>query len=330
MPGVGLIALFCGVAFVSVSVAPVLVYGGSLALFGLAHVSSELAYVRARFARRWPRGWWIGVAGLLAAVVVVRIVRSWGGGWGDDWGGLGAWVSGTRGQSIELSLVALLALAGATLLRGAGLARQLAGAAVVIGLGAGALLAPLATLLVLAALHNLTPVGFLLERAPVGQRRRVLLGSAAAFVVLPLALLSGGPWRLLGAMDPNQGALAGTELASTLGAWFPGGWHLEPWILFAFQAVVLLQVLHYGAVIHLLPRTLPPARRPKGLAVAVVVGICAALALGFFQDFFGARRIYGVAAAVHAWLEVPVLLAALLGGQREVARTATARRPLAT
>jgi hypothetical protein len=44
------------------------------------------------------------------------------------------------------------------------------------------------------------------------------------------------------------------------------------------------------------------------------VGGCTLAA--FSIDFFISRRAYGLFAAVHAWIEVPILLAALLGPAR--------------
>ena len=41
---------------------------------------------------------------------------------------------------------------------------------------------------------------------------------------------------------------------------------------------------------------------------AVVVALSVGLFVHFFVDFKGARLVYGLAAAVHAWIELPVLL----------------------
>ncbi len=43
----------------------------------------------------------------------------------------------------------------------------------------------------------------------------------------------------------------------------------------------------------------------------IFLGICLILLIGFTMDFKLARSIYGISAAVHAWIEIPILLLAL-------------------
>jgi hypothetical protein len=76
--------------------------------------------------------------------------------------------------------------------------------------------------------------------------------------------------------------------------------------------------MHYGAVILLLPRLAGensgrrswPWRR-RGVVLGSVAA--AVLAVFFFVDYGLARQLYGLAALVHSWVEIPVLLVALGG-----------------
>ena len=49
----------------------------------------------------------------------------------------------------------------------------------------------------------------------------------------------------------------------------------------------------------------------RGRLTLVLVGAGALLGVLFWVDFAGARRGYGTLAAVHAWVELPLLLLAL-------------------
>ena len=82
---------------------------------------------------------------------------------------------------------------------------------------------------------------------------------------------------------------------------------------FLFSAVVFAQCMHYAAVIHVLPR-LGVTAEGVSRSWAIGLGLMGALTLmAFAGDFFMSRKIYGLFAAVHAWIEVPILLAALFG-----------------
>jgi hypothetical protein len=75
--------------------------------------------------------------------------------------------------------------------------------------------------------------------------------------------------------------------------------------------------MHYAVVLHVLPRLsgggeTAGARLPwprRGF-VAGTAAAGALMAAAFAGDFVGARALYAVAAALHAWLEIPVLLLA--------------------
>ena len=112
---------------------------------------------------------------------------------------------------------------------------------------------------------------------------------------------------------------AGTgDLALHLGAFVPSPWIGSEFGERLFAAAAYLQVMHYAVVLGVLPRlggddqrTRAVAPWPRGGAFAAGVVISGAAAAGsFWADFSGARAGYGVFAAVHAWVEIPVLLAA--------------------
>lgn len=289
---------------------PLLTYTVSLAAFGLAHVLSELRYVDERFGPRLGRTvrWQMG--GMLALVV---------GGRGATLGGL---VGAETWRPIELGLVAALALTSLPRLRAARPAAALLALGAAAALVAGAVWAPIATLLVLAVAHNLTPVGFLAERLRGAERRRLLLG-CAGLVAGAALIATGWPVRWLehvGLWRPALSLLPGAgTLDQHLGQYVPRAWHAWPVAVPLFSAAVYLQCLHYGAVLHLLPRLGGGGAAAETVvnwpARAVFLGVIAAAGLllfgGFVVSFTDARAVYSLAAAVHAWIEIPILLVAL-------------------
>jgi hypothetical protein len=97
--------------------------------------------------------------------------------------------------------------------------------------------------------------------------------------------------------------------------------------LHLFSAAVVAQSMHYVAVIVLLPRLLKEKNSMAASATVVpwpswrvfagaVVAI-AAVAFGVHAvSYTDARAAYGVAAAIHAWIELPILLLAVGQGFR--------------
>lgn len=278
--------------------APLWTYALSLALFGLPHVVVELRYVDERFAARLPRRTvrWLALG--LFGIVVLRAFAV-----------AGFWDAG-RGTA-ELVLGIGLVAAATPLL--ASHAASPVGFAVGAALVVGVVTAPAATLVVLALLHNLTPVGFLAERLRGAARRRALLLAVAAFGLVPaLLLLQPFPAAALtgplstGHLDEHLPAFVPTQLLGT------------PFADRLFTAAAYLQCMHYAVVLGVLPRLsggsetahalLPwPRRRVFAAAVAALGAVAA---LEFAGDFGGTRRVYAVVAALHAWIEVPVLVAA--------------------
>lgn len=292
---------------------PLATYTSTLAAFGLTHVLSELRYVDLRFGRRLGRTLAWGMGAALLGIVLVRL----------------SLLAGFMGRPVALVLelgcgLALVALVLPSLLRareGTGVVGLAVGLAVASALAAAIVLAPAAGLLAIAVLHNLTPVGFVLEATEGARRRRAAWACVLVFAVVPLVIASGGAWALLGPLDiaaPEATPLGYGPLQSAMRAYLPVGLLAPATALYLFQACVFMQCAHYVAVIGVLPRLLPAEARgrlrwpgaqwwPWLLAATVL------MLIPFALDFVGARRGYGVLAAVHAWVEVPLLLLALLG-----------------
>lgn len=296
-----------GLSAAAATLAPLLTYTLTLALFGGAHVLSELRYVEARFAARFEQRVLAGMGVFLGGVVLVRLLK-----------GLGLW-GGAPSVQLELALVAGLGALVLPALAAGGVGPLLVGLLTVGAVSWGLVAAPVWTILALACLHNWTPLGFLAEGLPAAERRRGLVLGALAFGLGPLAVflasLAGPGW-------PELSVLPAGSLSQNLGAYLPGVLHERSWAVAAFSALVFAQCMHYAAVIGVLPRIAPGgpgAPRALGLSriparpwLVAVVLLSALGFLGYTVDFREARTWYGLVAAVHAWVEVPVLLAALL------------------
>lgn len=303
-------ALVVPVAVLSVAagaavVAPLATYTVTLAAFGLAHVLSELRYVDLRFGARIGRRLRVAMGLLLAAVVVVRVAA------------ISGVLVGPLRAGVELGLVA--ALAAVVLPRlGRGPAGVVAGL-VVLMLLAGAAVAPYHALLGLAVLHNLTPLGFLAERLEGPDRGPGLALAAIALLGVPLVIATGAPVALLAWASSGWDPLAVGPLSRHLQAFLHPDFHGAAWAPHVFAAAVYGQCAHYYATIVVLPGLVGdradgsvlvwPSRRGMAVGIALLaVPTFAAFALG---DFGEVRALYGVVAAVHAWVEVPLLLLAL-------------------
>jgi hypothetical protein len=299
------VVAYVAAAMLAATMAPLLAYTTSLACFGLAHVVVELRYVDARFGRRLPRTVWLLTGVPLLGVVALRgarLVTSFD----SDWP-----------VRAELVLVATMVLVGAVLVwrwrPPVGIVGAIAVGLIVIGV----VVAPIETLLVLAIGHNVTPLGFVIERAPPGRRWLALLVGALVFLGAPLLVASGLPSTVLaGHIDLDTRFGSALELRQHLGVYLWPAWQRSDVAVQLFSAAVCAQLLHYGAVLVWLPRSLTDddvATVPWGRP-AVFVAVLGIIALGlaghFAVDFAGARALYGLPAAVHAWLELPVLLVA--------------------
>lgn len=301
-------------AAVSATAAPLLTYTLTLSVFGGAHVLCELRYVEARFAARIQTRILAGIAGFLGLIVVLRLLRA-----------LNIWLDTA---SITAELIGVVGLAALTLptLASAGFVPLLIGAVVIAAVGIGLLLDPMITILVLACLHNWTPLGFLAEGLPTAERRRGRWLVGVAFVGVPVLIATGLPGHLLGSAWQELTVLPTGSLASNLGAYLPAAVHHTDWAISAFSAFVFAQCMHYAAVIGVLPRIAPGgdgaaaavglSRIPSRPWIVAVVVLSAVGFIGYTADFRVARSWYAIIAAVHAWVEVPVLLLALVPGLR--------------
>lgn len=308
LPSAATVVGFVGGAALLASAAPLLAYAGSLAVFGAPHALVELRYVDGRFGAGLASRRGAVVAAVLLSIVALRATVLLG-----RAPALDAYV-------VELGLVAVLAFAVVP-----SLAARPARAAVAVGVGAavaiGSFVDPLLTIVVLAILHNLTPVGFLAERDDV--RARALPACLLAFVAVPLVIASGAPATALAAVGlaaPDAGPASAGRLADHLRVFVPSAWLGTARAAHVFAASAYLQLLHYGVVLGVLPRLLrtggdaPVLRWPRARGLAFAVAAAGlAFTVAFLARFASTRAVYGLLAAVHAWLEVPVLLLALGG-----------------
>jgi len=312
-----------GLAGFSVAAArqPLAAHTLALGLFGLPHVLSELRYVDRRFGAglRSRRG--AGLAALLACIVLARIA------------GVMGWLGASLAVPFELCCAALLALVCA---QGSGLRRAVA-ALCGAGIGAATLVSPFETLVVFSILHNFTPLGFLWQIAPRALRPKVLAFAGAAFLLLPLAVALHAPGALFDAAGADP--LGAGPLVQHLGVYVPSRWlHLVA-ARDLFAACVAAQGAHYASVILLLPALLariePNARGlvawPPARVFLPAIAVAGAVAfIGFAHDFQEARALYGVVAALHAWVEIPMLILALTPGDAaSIASPASSEPPLA-
>jgi hypothetical protein len=300
IPAVALLAALAAAA------APLAVYTLTLALFGLPHVLSELRYVDRRFARSIaPPVLW-RMLGLLVFLVAIRSATVFHA------------IPAMTGVGLELGTVVLLALNVA----GGSLAQRIVACTVAAGIGLATWLSPYETTIGFSIFHNFTPLGFLWQILPPGRRAWPMSAAGLGFLGLPLLVATGLPRDVLGAMgllaagDPlGAGSLASHLYVYVPRAWLGGGHAID-----LFSASVVAQAAHYFSVIVVLPvllgRTDPNARGivpwPRGAWFFVLLAVLGAAAFARFAlGFSEARALYGIAASVHAWVEIPLLILAL-------------------
>lgn len=293
---------------------PLATYTLSLAMFGLAHVLSELRYIDLKYGRRIGQHlrWTIGA--LLVSVVSLRVAQLMG------------WMSADVGRPLEVGIVLLLSLSVMPKLMKHGIFAVAVGMSVSGLLIAGLAMSPIHTLLILAILHNLTPLAFLADALPSKERTPVLTVGVLIFIAMPLFIATGTPFRWmaqLGVVSPEASILPVGPLAAHIGAYIHPAFHDARWALYAFSGVVFIQCMHYAVVIHILPRLLErDAHAHQGLfrwpderRFTMLMVVASVLLFGLFVWSFGtARSVYGIAAAVHAWVEIPILMLALFAG----------------
>ena len=276
---------------------PLPLYLVALSCFGLPHVLWELRWVRGRTVGALPRWWWGGLATVLAVQAGGRLATVLG--------ELGGVVSGIFDLlCLAAALALVLTLPG---MRRGGVraiaARliALAGAALLAWVGIDGRLETVVTMLIaLSVAHNFTPIG--LER--LAARQGQPWSGLGFMMALPLVLLA-----LPALPAPTIAGVAGTWAPAEF-QWLKGALgHSIPNLL---PALVLAQCLHYLAILRILPRWTGSVRSDRGWWWPAI-GISAVLTLGFLWSFPEARKVYGIVAGLHAWLEWPILLC-LLGG----------------
>jgi hypothetical protein len=303
----------------AVAVAPLAAYVILIALFGLPHVLAEMRYCDERFSGVTPRIALALIGGLLAALAMVRLLGTYG--------AASPYLTGP----LELILGGALALAASIFMR----RFRWLGLAIATAVVFGALYFPLPTFLIWAWLHNLTPLGFIAEALKGRARTHALLALSVPFFILPAFVALGGlVWigDVLFAHDPATAPSALGAGLKPLQAFLPP-MKLDDAVPL-FQAAVLAQVMHYVAVIALLPRLLTDGRARPGRLVPwprwrLFYLVLAAAGLVSFAvyaaDFVEARSAYALAATLHSWIELPVFLMALGGGftARRIRRSPT-------
>lgn len=342
MAGIGLAAVAFVIAAAGLATAlPLAAYTTALACFGLAHVASEMRYIALRFGRRIGLRLAVMLTVLLAAVVAARL------------SGIAGWLAPGTAVGGELMIAALLAACIIPLTGARPVAALTAG-----GLAAAAALWPFETLAVLAIAHNVTPLGFLAEALRSRARRRALAAGLVVFGLIPVLIASGLPqaWATqAGWLAPDASLFPVGPLEGQLGVYVPRRLVPEAWAANLFAAAVFAQLMHYAAVILVLPRLLPATSGqaagggqgmwrflagPVGFACVIAATVLISTTV-FVLDFFDARAAYSLPAAVHAWIEIPVLLMALGGFPRDprrrtdgqdswMARPMASEAPLAT
>ncbi|TBW41415.1 hypothetical protein EYW49_01425 [Siculibacillus lacustris] len=288
---------------------PLATYTLALACFGLVHVGTELRFVDLRFSGRlYPIWRWI--APLLVAGFVARSA------------GLDGILEPNIAAGLELACGAGLMFACSRALR----RRQ--GIALVAGATAmvGAVMAPAETMLAFAVLHNFTPLALVTEAVSRERRGSAFCLLAIGFVALPALIVAGWPADLLyaaGLYAPEYTILRVGGLEQHLGVYVPPALAQHDRAVDVFSAAVFTQCLHYAIVIHVLPRLLPATPtagfvhwpKPPTFVVALST-VALVLIVPFWLNFSGARKLYGLAAMTHAWIEIPVLLL-MLGGRSD-------------
>ncbi|BCW90683.1 hypothetical protein sos41_38570 [Alphaproteobacteria bacterium SO-S41] len=293
----------------AVAVAPLAAYVWLIALFGIPHVVAEMRYCDERFSGRSSRLALGLIGAILLSLATVRVLGTYG------------VLSGSLSGPLELILGGMLAFAAAFFMR----RFKLLGFAIAALVAFGALYYPLATFLIWAWLHNLTPLGFVADALPRHKRLPAIALLCIPFFVVPAFVALGGlDWIALTLFshDATQAGSAFGAGLRPLQSFLPSRMALDDAIPL-FQAAVVSQVMHYVAVIALMPRLLKHGAARDGRLAPwpswpVFYGLLAVAGLAstafYAIDFGEARSAYALAAALHSWIELPIFLMALGGG----------------
>ena len=300
--------------------APLTTTAVALMVFGVLHNVLELRYIGGRFSSVMTGPLLRLLVALVSGIVLVRLLGAAF--------GLGVAIP----AEIVLTYL-ILGTAAVSGLRHSRWAMTVVLAVLVTGLVAS-LTWPAYHVVVITHLHNLVPLAFLWDFArafPTWKRRIFLAVQLVWLLLLPGLILSGlfDAW-MTGASSATRlfhtvpsviasGVLPPGASDSTVGARFL--------TVFAF-----MQLLHFLVWVWYLPRYAPDAteafeqrvpwltgRRTWGLGLGIGVGLFCL----FLVDYGQGRSVYTTLASYHAFLELPVLLAMLVGfsGFRAAARS---------
>lgn len=266
-------------AFAAVTIAPIATFLVLIVGFGFLHVLTELRYVDARFSGRLDRRWlWLMlalvfcIAGSRSLLIFGLIPYGWGVG-------------------VEAAIGVALAGLGMVLLP----RYRILVAAGILTFAGIAILSPLHALLTIAILHNLTPLGFFAERLDPATRGRTLAILSVPFVVVPLTIATGAPLDLahqLTGVSPDWTPFGFGPAERHMGAFLPPELIGERAAYAAFAGAVFAQIMHYLAVIVILPRLQPLGAAtlvpwPQGWAFWVFCGAACGALIAFYLSDYG-------------------------------------------
>lgn len=282
----------------------------ALMAFGVLHNVLELRYVGGRFASLLSGTFLKLLVALITGIVVCRLAGAvFGGGWS---------------VLAEIVLTYGLVVAAAWL----GLRRRpvalVAVVLVVLVAAVTSLSWPAYHVVVITHLHNLVPLAFLWEFS-AGLPRRARLAFRGTqlgwLVAVPAVVLAGLTDGLMADGAAAVERFAGAPAVVAASVTPPGTWGTTVGLRF-LTVFAFLQLMHFVVWVFFLPRYAPAAaaafdaRVPwlrGGRAWALGLGVGALLLVLFVVDYGQGRTVYAALASYHAYLELPILLAMLMG-----------------
>ncbi|MEB3295701.1 MAG: hypothetical protein VKJ24_21330 [Synechococcales bacterium] len=306
---------------------PIATYVLTLALFGFAHVAVELRYLDSQFYPNLPRSF---THSILQGTLIIALLRSFS---------LLGWIPTPLNYGLELFCgIGLVIIATRAVWQQSWRLGAL-GIVIAFSIGIGIVKDAIATSIIFAIIHNLTPLGFILQRSrpalPLKSRPNRTAPAHAHRPSLPLnslplswlcclgfGLLPGLIFLYQWIVQPIEMLPSAMDLPDPyLSAFLAPQWQFSAIALPLFSAVTFLQCMHYAIVLGLFsqwtsnsPALRFPGRSSHRFYMAIVT-ISIVLFLGFQHSFLITRAFYGIVAAIHAWIEIPLLLVMLLPGQ---------------
>ncbi|HEX6444779.1 MAG TPA: hypothetical protein VF053_06825 [Streptosporangiales bacterium] len=177
---------------------------------------------------------------------------------------------------------------------------------------------------VITHLHNLVPLAFLWEFSATLPRRSRLAFRGVQLtwlVVVPALLLAGVGDGLTASGAGAVERFAGAPAVVAAGVTPPGTWGTTVGLRF-LTVFAFLQLMHFVVWVFFLPRYAPAAARAFDARVpwlrgwrawALGLGVGVLLVALFVVDYGQGRTVYSALASYHAYLELPILMAMLMG-----------------